>query len=88
VRLVEDCLEHRREIARRGVDDAEHLGGGRLLLQGLAGLGDEPRVFHRDHRLRGKILQEGDLLGREGSDFTAINREISQKCRLLHEGYR
>ena len=40
----------------------KHLGGRGLLLQSLAGLGDEPRVFHCDDCLRGEILQQRDLL--------------------------
>ena len=39
------------------IDDAEHLGGRGLLLQGLARLGDEARVLHRDDRLRREALQ-------------------------------
>jgi hypothetical protein len=49
-------VEHRSQVARRGIDDAEHLGGRGLLLQGLAGLGDEPRVLDRDDRLRREVL--------------------------------
>jgi hypothetical protein len=51
-RPVEHRVENRREIAGRAVDDPQHLGGRGLLLQGLAGLGDQPRVFDRDDRLR------------------------------------
>src|SRR2546423_1755440 len=50
-RLVEDRLEHWRKIARRRVDDAEHLGSGGLLLQRFARLGDETCVLHCDDRL-------------------------------------
>src|SRR5947207_9350206 len=49
-------LEHRHKIARRGVDDAQYLGGGGLLLQGFARLGNQARVLHGDHGLRGEIL--------------------------------
>ena len=56
VRLVQDRLEDRRELARRAVDDLQHLGGGGLLLQCLARLVDEPRVFHCDDRLRSEVL--------------------------------
>src|SRR5262249_39781852 len=56
-RLFEHCIEHRCEIAGRGVDDLQYPSGGGLLLQSLAGLGQEARVLHRDDRLRGKILQ-------------------------------
>ena len=60
--LFQHRVEHRREIAGRGVDDLQHLGGRGLLLQCLARLGDQPRVLHRDDRLRGEVLQQGDLL--------------------------
>ena len=55
--LFEHRVEHRREVAGRGVDDLQHLGGRGLLLQRLARLGQQPCILHRDHRLRGKILQ-------------------------------
>ena len=42
-RLFQHRIEHRREIAGRGVDDLQHLGGRGLLLQCLALLGDQPR---------------------------------------------
>src|SRR5437899_435536 len=55
-RLFEHRVEHRREVARRGIDDLQDFGSRGLLLQGLAGLGDEPRVLHRDHGLGGEVL--------------------------------
>ena len=39
----------------------EHLGCGGLLFQRLARLGDQPRVLHRDHRLRREVLRQRDL---------------------------
>ena len=44
------------------IDDLQDLGGGGLLLQCLARLGDEPRILDCDDRLRGKVLQQRDLL--------------------------
>jgi len=55
--FFEDRLEHRPEIAGRGVDDTQHFGRGGLLLQRLASFGNEPRVLYRDHRLGREILQ-------------------------------
>ena len=55
-RLFEDGIEYGGKVAGRSIDDPEHLGGRGLLLQGLARLGDQPRVFHRDDRLRGEVL--------------------------------
>ena len=62
MRLIENRVEHRREVAGRGIDDLQDLGGRGLLLQCLARLGQKPRVLHRDDRLRGEILQQRDLL--------------------------
>ena len=39
----------------------EYLGGRGLLLQRLAGLGDQPRVLDRDDRLCGEVLHQRDL---------------------------
>ena len=38
-RLFEHRVEHRREIAGRGIDDLQHLGGRGLLLQRLVAFG-------------------------------------------------
>src|SRR6266496_633400 len=57
VRLLQYRVEHRGGIAGRGIDDLEDLCGRSLLFQCLADLGNEPRVLHRDHRLRRKVLQ-------------------------------
>src|ERR1700720_905416 len=59
-RLFEHCIEHRREVAGRGIDDAQHLGRRGLLVERLARLGDEARVLHRDDRLRREVLPQRD----------------------------
>ena len=38
--LFEHCIEHRREVAGRAVDDLQDLGGRSLLRQCLARLGN------------------------------------------------
>ena len=78
-RLFEHRIEHRREIAGRRVDDLQHLGGRGLLLQRLAGLGDQPRVLHRDHRLRREILQQRDLLVGKRPDFLAVDAKCAKE---------
>src|SRR5215472_6146975 len=60
--LFEHRVEHRSEVARRAIDDLQYLGGRGLLLEGLARLGQQPRILHRDDRLRREILQQRDLL--------------------------
>src|SRR5215471_3498104 len=49
--LLQYHIEHRREVARRGVDDPQYLGSRGLLLQCLARLGDQPCVLDGDDRL-------------------------------------
>ena len=48
VRFLQNRIEHGREIAGRGIDHPQHLGGGSLLFQRFARLGNEPRVLHRE----------------------------------------
>ena len=45
-------LEHGLKIERRAANDLQHVGGRGLLLQRLAQLVEQPRVFDGDHRLR------------------------------------
>jgi hypothetical protein len=61
VRLLKDRVEHRRKIAGRAVDYLQDLRGRGLLLQCLACLGDQPRIFDRDHRLVGEGADQLDL---------------------------
>jgi hypothetical protein len=66
------------EIAGRGIDDLQHLGGRSLLLQSLARLGQESRVLHRDDRLRREILQQRDLLVGERSNLLAVQDDEAE----------
>src|SRR3954452_22220229 len=85
VRLVQDRVEYRREVAGRGIDDPKHLGGRGLLLQSLARLGDEPRVLHRNDRLRREILQQRDLLLGKGPDLAAIGGNRAEQPVVLEQ---
>jgi len=75
VRLLQYRIEYRRQIARRGVDDLQYFGGRGLLLQRLTRLGQEPRVFHRDHRLISESAHEFDLLFCKRLDQLARERD-------------
>ena len=88
VRLFQDRVEHRREVAGRGVDDLQHLGGRGLLLQGLARLGDQPRVLHRDHRLRREVLQQRDLLVGERPDLLAVGSDTAEQASSLRSAHQ
>ena len=83
VRLFQHRVEHRRQIAGRGVDHLQHLSGRGLLLQRLALLGDQPRVLHRDHRLGGEVLQQRDLLVGERPHLLAVDRDAAEQRLVL-----
>src|SRR6516225_199308 len=78
-RLFEDRIEHGREVAGRRIDDLQYLGSRGLLLQSLARLGQEPRVLHRDDRLRREVLQQRDLLVGERTYFSAIDPDDAEQ---------
>ena len=72
-RLFEHRVEHRDEIAGRRIDDLQYLSGRGLLPQCLTRLSQEPRVLHRNDRLRREVLQQCDLLFGEGVNLEAIS---------------
>ena len=57
VRLFQYRVEQWGEVTGGAVDDLQDLRSRGLLLERVAGLGDQPRALHRDHSLRGEILQ-------------------------------
>src|SRR5215469_416940 len=78
-RLFEHRVEHRCEVAGRGIDHLQYLGGRGLLLQGLARLFDESRVLHCDDRLRGKVLQQRSLLVSEWTNYLPVDSEVAKQ---------
>ena len=87
-RLFQHHLKHRREITGRRIDDLQHLGRRGLLLQCLARLGDQPRILHRDHRLRREILQERDLLVGERANFPAMRGDVTEQGVVAAERHK
>jgi len=81
--LLQHRIEHRPEVAGRGVDDAEYFGGCSLLRQRFARLGQEPRVLHCDHRLRRKVLQQRDLFVGESSNLASMGGDIAEQGAIL-----
>ena len=61
-RAGRDRLEGGLHIRRRTRYDAQNFRRRGLLFERLARLGQQPRVLHRDDRLRREILQQRDLL--------------------------
>jgi hypothetical protein len=82
-RLVEHRVEHRPEVPWRRVDDLQDLRGRGLLRQSFAGLGDQPRVLHRDHRLRREVLRQRDLVVGKRPHLLAIKVDNAEQGAVL-----
>ena len=79
MRLLQYHIEHRREVAGRGIDDLQYFGGCCLLLQCLARLGQQPRILHRYDCLRGEILQQRDLFFRERPHLLPVSKQSPEQ---------
>jgi hypothetical protein len=51
-------------------------------------LGDKPRIFHRDHRLRREVLQQRDLLVGERPHFLTVNVDRAEHGIVPAKGDR
>src|SRR6516162_2574102 len=81
--LLQYRVEYRCEIAGGGINDPQNFGGCGLQLQCLARLGQEPRVFHCDDRLRREVFDESDLPFSERKDFLTVNDNHAKKDTIL-----
>src|SRR5215831_10680929 len=86
VRSCKDGLEHRRQVTRRGIYDLQDFSRRRLALQRLALLGEQPRVFQRDDRLRRKAFNQGDLSFRKRTRLLPVDRDYPEQLVTLEQG--
>src|SRR5262249_35745234 len=88
--VLDDGVEYGPDVGRRPRDDAQDLGGRRLLLERLLDLFEQARVLDRDDRLVGERLQARNLrLGRvariaPGHDDHADRHSIAQDRHAEH----
>ena len=89
---LDDGVEHRLHVSRRAADDAEHLGGRRLMLQRLAQFRvalldffEQPHVLDGDHRLIGEGFKQIDLPVGERTDFLAANIDRPDRNTLAQQ---
>ena len=96
-RTCGDGIEYRLHIGLRLADRAQDLAGRRLLLERFLGGAELANVFDGDRGLRGKRLDQGNLVGREQSNLAAQPvLHAGQSCRqfddigfaLVHQRYR
>ena len=85
---LDDGVEHRLHVRRRAADDAEHLGGRRLMLQGLAQFCvallqflEQPDILDGDDRLVGEGLEQCDLLVSKRTDLRSTNKDHPDRQR-------
>ena len=96
IRIAEPCgsfqqrLQHRLQIEGRAADDLQHVADCGLIFQrflqipgALPQFAKQPRVLHRDHRLRGEILHQRDLLVGERPDFRARGGDHAEQHIVL-----
>ena len=48
-------------------------------------LSQQPRIFHRNNRLRREVLQQCDLFVGEGTDFLAKRRDSAQQFAVFSQ---
>ena len=89
-RVLQHDFEHRLQLAGRTGDDLQHLAGRGLLLQrfgeivgALAQFVEQTCVLDGDHRLRGEILHQLDLLVGEGTHLLAVDNESADQLVVL-----
>src|SRR5262249_4041908 len=85
-----DGVEDRLHVGGRAADDAEHLGGCRLMLQRLAqfcipflDLLEQPYILNGDDGLVGEGLQQLDLGRGEGPHFNATREQSANEFPML-----
>ena len=91
-RRLDQSVEHRPEFGPRMADDLQYVAGGSLVFEqllqiacALAQFIEQPRILHRDHRLRREVLQQRDLLLAEGPRRSAVVGEVSKDSVVLAE---
>ena len=87
---LDDGVEDRLHVGGRAADDAEHLGGCRLMLQRLAQFRvalaeflEQAHVFDGDDRLVGECFEKRDLFVGEGR--TSVSADMNRPIASLRE---
>src|SRR6266571_2150310 len=93
-RVFQHGLEDGGQLSWRAADDAQHLGGRRLLLQRLAQivsalpqLVEQPRVLNGDDCLAPKASQQLDLFLGERPHLRAVDADLANELVLLQHGH-
>ena len=89
---LDNGVEYRLHVRGRAADDAEHLGGRRLMLQRLAQFRvalleflEQAHVLDGDHGLIGEGFQELICFSVKGSELMRSNKNCSNRNTFAHE---
>ncbi|MGC2122413.1 MAG: hypothetical protein WA652_06120, partial [Xanthobacteraceae bacterium] len=90
--VLQDRLEYGLQLALRGADDSQHLGGRGLLLQrlseivgALAQFIEQPRVLDGNYRLIGEVVDQRYLLVGKGANFQPIDAKYAFEFVVLEQ---
>src|SRR5262245_454932 len=84
-RALRNGIEHWLDFRRRARDHLQDVAGGRLLLQRLLRLVEQPHVLDGNDGLVGEGLEEFDLLVRERVHFDSANQDCPDWLALAHQ---
>src|SRR4030081_1959618 len=83
-----DGLQDRLQVKSRAADDLQDLAYGRLLLERLLCLVEEPHIFDGDDGLIRERLEKLDLIRRERLHFHAAERDASYPYAMPKKRHR
>ena len=91
--VLQHGSKHWLQLAGRRTNDAQHIGSGRLLLQGLPQFIEQTRILDGDDGLGGEVLYQGNLFFREGPNLLTVddddaNQYIVLEHRHVNDGSR
>src|SRR5262249_7374794 len=87
-RVRHDRVKNRLHISRRARDHPKDLARGRLLLQRLLRLVEQPHVLDRNGRLVGEGLHQGDLTLGKRQNLVALDADGAQQFARPEDGDR
>src|SRR5262245_49053017 len=85
--ILKDSVEDRFEVARRGTNNPEYIGGGRLLLKRFAQFVEQPRVLDSDDGLGSEVLHQLNLLVGERPHLLAHNVDHANEFVISQHWY-
>ncbi len=87
-RRFEQRIENRLQIEGRTADDLQDVANRRLIFERFLQVVAQPRIRHRDRRLRRETPQQHDFPIGEGPHLRAVDEEVAEKRIVLAQRHR